>query len=103
MVRSGGTEQRAVCGNGSWVKGRMALGQFPSGRLAMRQFPEQAAACCGAWTNEDTFRAQVCFIEAPYYVALQLKFAGDQYILDSEMNVGFGPTRQTQMTGRLTP
>jgi CubicO group peptidase (beta-lactamase class C family) len=93
VVRSDGTEQRAVCGRERWVKGRLAIGRFP----------EQAVAICGAWTADDTFTTKICFYETPHCLTLRLKFAGELLILDSEMNVDFGPTGQPQLTGRLTP
>ena len=90
VSRCGGTELQAVCGNQRWVKGRMAMGRFT----------EQPIAACGAWTADDTFTAKICFCETPHILTLQLKFTGEQLVLDAEMNVDFGPTKQPQLTGR---
>ncbi len=93
ILRRNGNEQRVTCGGREWVKGR----------LFFRGTAEQAIAACGAWTADDTFTAKVCFRETPHCVTLRLKFSGEQLVLDSEMNVDFGPTRQPPLTGRATP
>ena len=93
ILRRNGNEQRVTCGGREWVKGRMFF----------RGTSEQTVAACGAWTADDTFAAKVCFRETPHCVTLRLKFSGEQLVLDSEMNVDFGPTRQPQLTGRVTP
>ena len=86
----GGVEQKIDCGHGAWRKGRMAYGPLP----------EQPAAVSGAWTADDTFKAKICFYETPFIITLSLKFNGDQLLVDSESNVGFGPARQSQLVGK---
>ena len=93
MVRTDAGEQRAVCGSKRWVKGRLTLAPAP----------EREVAVCGAWTAEDTFTAKVCFYETPHCLTLRLKFTDTKLIVDSEMNVAFGPTKQPQLTGILKP
>ncbi len=90
VVRANGVDQKIVCGHGGWQKGRMAYGPLL----------DQPAAVSGAWTADDTFKAKVCFYETPFIVTISLKFTGDQLLLDSESNVGFGPARQPQLIGK---
>ena len=89
VARVDGVERRIACGRGAWQKGRLAWGRLP----------EQPAAASGGWTGDDTFTAKLCFYETPFIVTVRLKFAGDEVRLDSEANVGFGPTKQPQLVG----
>lgn len=90
VLRSDGAEQRIPCGRGAWRKGKLAFGGLP----------EQPAAVGGAWTAEDTFTAKACFYETPFIVTMTLKFADGKVTLDSESNVGFGPTKQAPLVGK---
>ena len=90
VVRSEGSERRIACGRGSWRKGRMAWGQIV----------EQPAAASGAWGDDDTFKAKICFYETPFTITLALKFSGDRLLCDTASNVGFGPTGQAQLVGK---
>ena len=89
ISRVNGTEQRTACGSGTWLKGRMAF----------ERFPEQPVAACGAWTAADTYSARFCFYETPFFVTVNLKFGDGQVAVDSEWNVGFGPTKRAQLIG----
>ena len=84
-----GVEQRIVCGRGKWEQVEVAWGALP----------RQPAATAGAWTN-DTFTAKICFYETPFIATLRLKFSGDELALTSELNVGFGPTKQPELVGK---
>jgi len=90
IARFDGVERRIACGHGAWRKGRMAWGRWP----------EQPVAASGAWTEEDTFTAKLCFYETPYVVTIRLKFVGQELQCNSEANVGFGPTKKPQLRGR---
>jgi hypothetical protein len=90
VVRTGGADQRIACGRGAWRKGR----------LAWNSFPEQPAAASGAWTADDTYTAKLCLYETPYIVTLRLKFSGDDLQCQSESNVGFGPNKAAELTGK---
>jgi hypothetical protein len=90
LTRVDGVDRRIVCGLGSWQKGRTAWG-----RLA-----EQPAAAGGAWTADDTFTARLCFVETPFVVTVRLKYTGDEVRLESESNVGFGPTKEAALVGK---
>ncbi len=103
VVRFDGAEQRIACGHGVWQKGRIG---FPNatnrglGPLTWYQLPEQPVAASGAWTANDTFTAKLCLYETPYIVTIRLKFSGQELQCESEANVSFGPTKESQLTGR---
>ncbi|MGE5608002.1 MAG: serine hydrolase domain-containing protein [Bacillota bacterium] len=86
----GGVERRLICGRGTWQKGRMAWGQMS----------EQPVAASGAWTEDGTFTAKLCFYETPFIVTVRLKFAGKELVWAAETNVGFGPTGEPALTGK---
>ncbi len=90
IARVDGVDQRIACGRGGWKKGRVAYANFE----------EQPAAASGAWSDDDTFTAKICFYETPFIVKLTLKFADDHLLFDSESNVAFGPTKQPRLEGK---
>jgi CubicO group peptidase (beta-lactamase class C family) len=90
VARFDGVEQRIVCGRGTWQKGRAAWGTFP----------EQPAAASGAWTEDDTFTAKLCFYETPFTITVSLKFSGAELRFNSESNVGFGATKESELVGK---
>jgi CubicO group peptidase (beta-lactamase class C family) len=90
VVRVSGVEQRIPCGRGAWR----------AGRFGFAAFPEQPAAASGAWTGDETFTAKLCFYETPFTIKVSLKFSGDELQLNTETNVGFGPTKQPQLVGK---
>ena len=89
VARVAGVEQRIACGRGQWQPGQVAWGIMP----------QQPAAAAGAWMN-DTFTAKICFYETPFIVTVRLKFSDDTVTFNSESNVGFGPTKQTELVGK---
>ena len=91
VLRQNGIEQRIACGRESWKKGRLAYGDWP----------EQPVAASGAWTAPATYTAKICFYEEPFILTVNLSFAGDRLLFDSEFNVFFGPTKQPQLAGTL--
>ncbi|HJQ34619.1 MAG TPA: serine hydrolase [Pyrinomonadaceae bacterium] len=98
VVRTAEGETRTAIGAGSWAKGR---GGFVNGLergLAVPSPPLVAAG--GAWTADDTYTVKLVAYETPYYSTLTFRFDGERLLLDSEHNVWFGPTKQTQLTGR---
>jgi CubicO group peptidase (beta-lactamase class C family) len=90
VARVGGAERKLDCGLGAWRRGRVAWGRQP----------EQPAAASGAWTDADTFTAKLCFYETPFLTTVRLKFSGDEVRCSSETNVGFGPTRESELVGK---
>lgn len=90
VAKVGGTERRIACGSGSWKAGRAAWGRQS----------EQPAAAAGAWTADDTFTAKVCFTETPFVATIRLTFTGDEVKCETEMNVGFGATKDAPLVGK---
>ncbi len=98
VARFDGAERRITCGRGTWQKGR--IGWAPDKVLSGNIITEQPVAASGAWTANDTFTAKLCFYETPYIVTVRLKFSDQELQYNSESNVGFGPTKEAQLTGR---
>jgi len=90
VKRLDGVEQRIVCGRGAWSKGQASWGPLP----------RQPVAASGAWTADGTFTARLCFYETPFIIAVKLRFSGKELQCDSESNVGFGPTKESQLVGK---
>ena len=90
VTRCEGVEQRIACGRGTWCKGRAGWGPLPL----------QPAAASGAWTADNTFTAKLCFYETPFIITIRLRFSGKELHYDSESNVGFGPTKESQLVGK---
>ncbi len=98
VARFNGAERRIVCGCGTWQKERIAwsLDTVLSGDI----ITEQPVAASGAWTANDTFTAKLCFYETPYITTIRLGFSDQELQCNVETNVGFGPTKEPQLTGR---
>ena len=90
-TRIDGVEQRIECGSGEWIKGRAALGPL---------MPDQPAAATAAWSDEQTLKVKICFHETPFVTTLTLSYTGKELLLDSETNVGFGPTKSPRLVGK---
>ena len=90
VFRIDGTEQRIVCGRGAW----------PKGKIAWASWPARPAAASGAWTGDDSFTAKLCFYETPFVNTIRLKLSGDEVRVQSEANVGFGSTRESELVGK---
>ncbi|HLW64052.1 MAG TPA: serine hydrolase [Gemmataceae bacterium] len=90
VARFNGNEQRIVCGHGAWHKGKSGWGNLAA----------QPMAASGAWGEDDTFTAKLCFYETPFLITIRAKFSGDEVKLTSESNVGFGPTKQAPLVGK---
>jgi CubicO group peptidase (beta-lactamase class C family) len=89
--RMGDSESRFGCGWSKWVKGELSGG------------PPVPIAACGAWSSDDTFTLMLCRYQTPYVTTYDLRFAGDQLILESEDNVGLEGTPRTRMVGVIQP
>jgi CubicO group peptidase (beta-lactamase class C family) len=90
VARFDGAERRIACGLGKWQKGPAAWGPLA----------EQPAAASGAWTEDDTFTAKLCFYQTPFIVTIRLKYAGDELRYAAETNVGFGATKDASLVGK---
>jgi hypothetical protein len=90
VLRIDGAEHRILCGRDAWCKGRAAWGLLQP----------QPVAASGAWTDDDTFAAKLCFCETPFIITLRLKFSGSELQCDSEWNVSFGPSKEPTLVGK---
>lgn len=90
VLRFDGQDRKVPCGRGEWKKSRAALGPFS----------EQSVAASGGWKGDDTFTARLCLTESPFILRFNARFLGDEVQLDSEMNVGFGPTKTPRLVGK---
>jgi CubicO group peptidase (beta-lactamase class C family) len=90
VTRINGVEQRIVCGRGAWQKGRAAWGRIS----------EQPVAASGAWTEDGTFTAKLCFYQTPFTLTVRLAFSGEELRYNAHSNVGFGATKQPQLVGK---
>jgi CubicO group peptidase (beta-lactamase class C family) len=84
-----GKKQTIVFERGGWRTQTLAWGGFPA----------QPAAVTGAWIDEHTFVAKICFYETPFIFTLKLSRSGQSLRLNAESNVGFGPTKQPELLG----
>jgi CubicO group peptidase (beta-lactamase class C family) len=91
VTRIAGVERRIACGIGAWRKGPAGWGRLP----------EQPAAASGAWTAADTFTAKICFRETPFIVTVRLTFTDGEVQCAPEWNVGFGPTKEPPLVGKV--
>src|SRR3989441_2870305 len=94
-ARMNGKEVTIPFGYQEWKKARAPL---LGGRLA--QFPDEPTAGTFAWPADDTCAIKLCACETPFQTTFTLKFEGDQMTLNSEANVAFGATKQSELTGR---
>jgi hypothetical protein len=94
-LRTAGKDLAIPCGYREWQKSRAPL--F-AGKLA--RFPDEPTAGTFAWSGDDTCVLKLCAFETPYHRTLTLKFEGSHVVLDSELNVAFGPTKQAPLTGQ---
>ena len=90
-LQQGGAEQRWELGDQRWVAGESAWGRQG----------KQPSASSAAWTGPEELTIRTCFHETPFVLSLKLRFAGGEVTVDSEWNVGFGPTRDQPLTGRV--
>lgn len=90
-----GKKMSFVAGSLDWA---MTRSMYPAGFLAM--FPDEPVAGRFAWSSDNTCVFKVCAVETPFQATYQLRFEGDQVSVESEANVGFGPTKRPAVTGK---
>ncbi|MFA5058381.1 MAG: serine hydrolase domain-containing protein [Opitutaceae bacterium] len=98
MCRLAGTDQRIVCGQGTWVKGVLVLPNEPPGLGDLAP-----VAASGAWTAADTYTALICRYRTPFTLKLQLKFSVDTVTVDLTQELNFGPGRPVHLLGQALP
>ena len=93
-----GTEYRLSCGVGIWLQGHGMLGASPRGPL--RPLSPEPLAASAAWSSDDTLVVKICAKTTPFHTTLNLKFTGDEVVMDSRTNVGFAGTHPAPLTGQ---
>jgi CubicO group peptidase (beta-lactamase class C family) len=91
-LRVAGADQHFSCGMGSWARGSVPSDAGPV-----------PVAANGAWSSEDTYSFMLCRNLTTFTTSYDLRFAGDQVILESEDNVGLEGTPRNRIVGRLQP
>lgn len=89
VVQTAGGTSEWSAGYRSWQKGRASFGTYIN---------VPAAATC-AWSGDDTLVIKQCLTETPFYITHTLRFDGNQLYYVAQRNVGFGPSKQPQLTG----
>jgi len=84
-------EQSIHCGNDEWSSGTMQI--HNRGTLPL--------VASGAWAASDTYVAKLYFYQTPFSETITCQFVQDQILYRAQRNVGFGPTEQPQLVGRL--
>jgi hypothetical protein len=82
---------RLECGYGCWCRGRTTL----------RGPQEEAVASSGAWMDDQTWVAKLCFYQTPYMVTVTCRFEGREVSVEGRQNVSFGPAEVLSFTGRM--
>jgi CubicO group peptidase (beta-lactamase class C family) len=92
-LRLEGIDQRVDCGMGTWARGAItsALGE---------NIP---VAASGAWSSEDTFSVRLVRYRTPFSTDYDVRFAGDQVILEALDNVGLMSPQRIRLVGTLRP
>jgi CubicO group peptidase (beta-lactamase class C family) len=88
-VQFGDQDQMVTAGFGKWIKGEMMIVD-----------KTEPVAASGAWTADHIYTLKVVRYRTPFNTTYTLRFAGNEVLIDSEQNVGFGNTRNPQLIGR---
>ncbi|HMD61056.1 MAG TPA: serine hydrolase, partial [Opitutaceae bacterium] len=86
-ARIAGRDQRIECGRGTWVKGLLAADDASAVPIA----------ATGAWAADDTYAATICRYRTPFCTACEIRFSGDEAVLDTEDNVGLDGTTRVRL------
>jgi CubicO group peptidase (beta-lactamase class C family) len=104
VARLEGAEQRIVCGQGSWVRGALTSDAGgPTAALLATPVGSVPIAASGAWTSDDTYTAVLWRYQTPFATTYDLRFSGDQLILETEDNVGLEGTPRIRLIGQARP
>ena len=88
-VKSGDMDQTVRAGYGSWIKSEFKTGE-----------QTEAVATSGAWTSDHIYTLKQVRYRTPFNTTYTLRFAGNELLIDSEQNAGFGNTKNPQLIGK---
>jgi CubicO group peptidase (beta-lactamase class C family) len=91
-IADGRGEHVLAAGDGAWRRGATRL-------MAMSDEAVPVAAA-GAWLSADTYQLRAWYVETPFCLTLTCCFADDLLLIDTAVNVSFGPTAFPQLLGR---
>jgi CubicO group peptidase (beta-lactamase class C family) len=91
-LRVAGTDRSVECGQGTWTKGSVTI--------AGEAVP---VAVSGAWTSTDTYSLISYRYRTPYSTTVDLRFSGDQVVLESMDNVGLSSPEHIRLAGTAQP
>lgn len=86
-IKTPSHKETIACGYGEWREGQLSLFNM------LPIFEPEPIVASGAWTAEDTFTLVIRLYRTPFFHKLDCRFAGDQMILETEVNVSFSPLR----------
>ena len=89
QLKIAGAEQTLTVGRGAWVKGELKSAAGTN-----------AVAASGAWTADHRYVLKVMGYRTPFDTTYTLRFAGNELLVDSEMNVAFGERKSPQIIGK---
>ena len=96
-LRSSHGEQELLCGNnGAWIAGKMMLKNVP----VQSGSQPRSVMTSGAWTDESTYQAKLCFYETPFCPTFSFRFEENTLHFDHRPNVSFGPVEHPQLVGK---
>ncbi len=89
--------KRTPIGFDSWKRSRgtftNGIGEF----LSVPDHPKVAAR--GSWIQDDVLGVRIALYETPFKATLKLRFDGDDLMVESKLNAGFGGGKRTVLQG----
>lgn len=93
--RMAGKEQTIAAGNGVWAKGELTTIAPGTGAVETN-----AIGASGAWSADHIYSLKVVRYRTPFSTTYTLRFAGNELLLDAEVNAGFGERKAPQLIGK---
>jgi CubicO group peptidase (beta-lactamase class C family) len=91
-----GTHAITVGLGGRWVRQRTGYRKRIN---ELFDTPEQGLAATGAWSADDTFVAELTFVETPYTMTSTFRFEGEQVRINTTYNVRWGADGEPEIVG----
>ena len=80
----------------------IGYGDMKKGAMSNPQLVSNAMAASGAWTTFDTYVVKIYFYETPHSVQYSFQFKEEQVVMDTELNVSFGPSKLQKLRGVIS-
>jgi CubicO group peptidase (beta-lactamase class C family) len=95
-IRDDRNVHEVACGNGYW-RSSVTTASSQDGKS------DQPVAASGAWTADDTYEMQWCFVETASRSTLTCHFVEDTITIDWEENATFADQKHPQLRGQAMP